>query len=220
MRLRNDKNAKDYLAKQTKYIVLDPSLLKTDLKACFTNPNNPLYVEIGMGKGDFIINNAIKNPNINYLGIEKFQTVIVKAHKKALKHNLDNLMMLAYDANLIDQLLNQASVSKIFLNFSDPWPKNRHTNRRLTHPSFLAKFKYVLKEDGVIEFKTDNEGLFAYTINEVLLNDLESYEILFLTYNLYQLKNNEQLINNIATEYEKKFVALNTRIKKVIFRYL
>lgn len=220
MRLRNDKNAKNYLAQQTKYIIQDPTLLKTDLKAYFANPNQPLYIEIGMGKGDFVIENALQNPNINYLGIEKFQTVIVKAHKKALKHNIGNLMMLALDANLINELLNESSVDKIFLNFSDPWPKKRHSYRRLTHPSFLAKFKKVLAPNGTIEFKTDNEGLFSYTINEVLLNDLDSYEILFLTYNLYSLTNNEQLIDNIPTEYEKKFVALNTRIKKVIFRYL
>ncbi|RCT49930.1 tRNA (guanosine(46)-N7)-methyltransferase TrmB [Ureaplasma urealyticum] len=220
MRLRNNANAPLYLKSQEQYIVNDQQLLKNDLAKVFKNPHLPLHIEIGMGKGDFIVENALRNPQINYLGIEKFPTVIVKAHKKALKHKLDNLAMICFDANAILDLLNSKSIDKIYLNFSDPWPKKRHAKKRLTNPYFLEKFAVILKQNGLIEFKTDNESLFHYTIYDVLLNDLTKYEILFLTYNLYALVNNVELLKNIPTEYEKKFVMQGQRIKKVSFRFL
>ncbi|ASD29950.1 tRNA (guanosine(46)-N7)-methyltransferase TrmB [Ureaplasma parvum] len=220
MRLRNNANAPLYLKSQHEYIINDPHLLKDNLGKIFKNPELPIYIEIGMGKGDFIIENALRNQQINYLGIEKFPTVIVKAHKKALKHKLDNLAMICFDANKILELLNSESVDKIYLNFSDPWPKKRHAKKRLTHPCFLEKFAVILKQNALVEFKTDNENLFMYTIYDVLLKDLTKYEILFLTYNLYTLVNNVELLKNIPTEYEKKFVMQGERIKKVNFRFL
>lgn len=220
MRLRNDRNAPDYLKSQTKYIINDHSLIKKDLSKLFDNNNELIYIEIGMGKGDFIVNQAIKNPHINFIGLEKFETVIVKAHKKAMKHDLNNLKMIAYDANQINELFNDYSIDKIFLNFSDPWPKKRHERKRLTNPEFLEKFKKILKPNSLIEFKTDNEKLFNYTITDVLVPNIDKYEILFLTYNLYELKDEPQYLNNIQTEYEKKFSSLGERIKKVIFRFI
>ncbi|MCV3728289.1 tRNA (guanosine(46)-N7)-methyltransferase TrmB [Ureaplasma miroungigenitalium] len=219
MRLRNNKNAPDYLAQQTKYIIQDKTALKKECLRLFKNPHQLLYLEIGMGKGDFIINQALRSPHINFIGLEKFDTVIVKAHKKALQFNLHNLAMISADATDLAELFKDLTVDRLFLNFSDPWPKKRHAKKRLVHTNFLNIFAQVLKTDGVIEFKTDNDGLFDYLVNEVIAEHPDQFEVLYLTYDLYENDNDPEYIKNIPTEYEQKFIAQNIKIKKIIFKY-
>ncbi|WP_031489172.1 tRNA (guanosine(46)-N7)-methyltransferase TrmB [Ureaplasma canigenitalium] len=218
MRLRNNKNAKPVLEKADRYVINDLSLLH-NLNCLFNNQNKVLEIEIGMGKGDFIIQKATINPNINYIGIEKFPTVMLIAYKKLLKQNLNNILLLSLDAEQLPLYFSPSSIDKIYLNFSDPWPKKRHTKKRLTNPRFLEVYHSLLKENGLIEFKTDNDSLFEYTINDVLTEDKETYHIHYLTYDLYKDINNPNLINNVQTEYEKKFVAQNVAIKKVVFSF-
>ncbi|MCV3743349.1 tRNA (guanosine(46)-N7)-methyltransferase TrmB [Ureaplasma sp. ES3154-GEN] len=219
MRLRNNKNAPNYLTEQERYVILDHTNFAKEIKRIFKNPNQPLYLEIGMGKGNFIINQALKSSDINFIGLEKFPTVIVKAHKKALKHSLNNLAMISYDAANLIQLCQDIKFDKIFLNFSDPWPKKRHAKKRLVHPSFLKIFTQVLKPDGVIEFKTDNDGLFSYLVNEVIPESANQFKIHYLNWDLYQNPSDPELIKNIPTEYETKFLAQDVKIKKIIFQY-
>ena len=219
MRLRNDKNAKQKLSESNIVYFFDENLEKIDLNTIFNN-NNPIYIEIGMGKGDFIINNAINNPNINYIGIEKYDTVLVKAINKAKKYNIKNLRIFSMDAELLNKIFPSHSVAKIYLNFSDPWPKKRHAKRRLTHPNFLKIYYELLMKNSQIEFKTDNDGLFKWTIDEILTNKPNNYKIIYKTTNLYNDLENNYNINNVASEYEKKFHSLGKNINKVIFEIL
>ena len=153
MRLRNDKRAKEIIEKSN-YIVINPEKNKGNWKKVFNN-NNPIYIEIGMGKGDFIIGNAIKNPNINYIGIEMYDTVISKALKKLEDIEISNLKLIRMDARLICDVFSK-EIDLIFLNFSDPWPKNRCAKRRLTHERFLERYDSIFKDKKVIHMKTDN----------------------------------------------------------------
>lgn len=219
MRLRNDKNAKQKLSEcEIVYFYNDMSE-KIDLTSIFNN-DNPIHIEIGMGKGDFIINNAINNPNINYIGIEKYDTVLVKAINKAKKHKIKNLRIFSTDAQLLNKIIPSHSIDKIYLNFSDPWPKKRHAKRRLTHPNFLNIYYEILNKNSQIEFKTDNDNLFKWTIDEILLPNPDNYKIIYQTTNLYNELKNSYNINNVASEYEKKFNSLGKNINKVIFEII
>lgn len=218
MRLRYNKNATNNLLNDEKYFLDTSSLSNFDPNTCFIN-KNPIYLEIGMGKGNFIIANAEKYPHINFLGLEKFDTVLWKAVKKAQEKELNNLRLISYDAIKISELFQANSIAKIYLNFSDPWPKARHDKRRLTHPNFLNQYKEILIEDGIIEFKTDNDDLFNWTINEVLEANQENYEIIYKTNDLYNNLNNHYNKDNIPTEYETKFHNLGKNINKVIFKF-
>lgn len=219
MRLRNDKNAKQKLSQHDFVYFYDQNSNEIDLKSLFHN-ENPIFIEIGMGKGDFIINNALNNPNINYIGIEKYDTVLVKAVNKAKKHNLTNLKIFSMDASNLLDVFPKHSIDKIYLNFSDPWPKKRHAKRRLTHHSFLQSYYSILAQHGDIEFKTDNDGLFAWTIDEILSPYPKNYVIVYKTTNLYNDLKNSYNINNIASEYEKKFHNAGKNINKVIFKII
>lgn len=209
-RLRFNPNA-DKIIKSNKYVI------DTFTNDIFFN-NNPIYIEIGMGKGDFIINNAINNPKINYIGIEKFSTVLAIATKKLTELNLYNLKLMCKDANELNQVFTPNSINKIFLNFSDPWPKARHEKRRLTSINFLNIYKNILKEDGIIEFKTDNLKLYEWSL-ETLLN-IKDVKIIYFCSDIYKELDNEYNINNIQTEYEKKFISKNVSIKKIIFKFI
>lgn len=188
MRLRNIKNA-DEIVNNSKYIIKEIN------ENIFDN-NNPIYLEIGMGKGNFIINNALKNPNINYIGIEKYKSVLVKAVKKLEDKEINNLKIICMDAKDINIL--DKKIELIYLNFSDPWPKKRHELRRLTSPIYLEKYETIFKNTKHIIMKTDNRKLFEYSIKSFTNY---GYKIEDICLDIYK----EDIQNNIPTEYEMKF---------------
>ena len=204
MRQRNVRNKKEII-ENSKYFINCPSEYKNNWNKVFKN-NNPIYIEIGCGKGKFIIENAINNPNINFIGIEKYDSILALALKK-IPDNLNNLFMIRLDAINLGDVFN-FEVSKIYLNFSDPWPKKRHEKRRLTSPEFLKKYDLIFKNNNDIEMKTDNKELFCYSIKS--FNNY-GYYIDFITFDLHK----EENVINITTEYEEKFTKLNNSIYKI-----
>ena len=205
MRLKHVKGANEIIEKG-KYYVEDATNYMGKWKEVFQN-DNPIYIEIGMGKGDFIIENALRYPNINFIGIEKFDSVLVRAIQKSNELEIDNLKLVRLDANYIDTIFSK-EISLIYLNFSDPWPKERHAKRRLTSPIFLEKYDKIFKSNAEIIMKTDNNPLFEYS-KESLENF--GYQINSITRDLYQ----EDVSQNIKTEYEKKFVKLGVKINRL-----
>ncbi|MBQ8681808.1 MAG: tRNA (guanosine(46)-N7)-methyltransferase TrmB [Bacilli bacterium] len=205
MRLKHVKGAEEIIKKGTYYIE-NPKEYKGSWNKVFNN-NNPIYIEIGMGKGDFIIENALKYPEINFIGIEKFDSVIVRAIQKSNELELYNLKLIRMDAMEIEEVFNK-EIDRIYLNFSDPWPKERHAKRRLTSPIFLAKYDLIFKSSANIIMKTDNNPLFEYSL-ETLKE--AGYELLEVTRDLYS----EDIADNIATEYEKKFVSRGININRL-----
>ena len=190
MRIRNVKN-KEEILDNCSFLLNNPKEYKGKFKELFNN-DNPIYLEIGMGKGQFIYQNAKKYKDINFIGIERFDSIMAKAILKMEK--LDNLILIKYDANLIDDLFGH-EIDKIYLNFSDPWPKNRHENRRLTSKLFLEKYKNIFKDKERIEVRTDNRDFFLYSVES--LGDMG--------YLLNDVSFNYQSPDLIMTEYESKF---------------
>ena len=190
MRIRNVKN-KEEILDNCSFLLSNPKEYKGKFKELFNN-DNPIYVEIGMGKGQFIYQNAKKYKDINFIGIERFDSIMAKAILKMEK--LDNLILIKYDANLISDLFDH-EIDKIYLNFSDPWPKNRHENRRLTSKLFLEKYKNIFKDKERIEVRTDNRDFFLYSVES--LGDMG--------YLLNDVSFNYQSPDLIMTEYESKF---------------
>lgn len=190
MRIRNVKN-KEEILDNCSFLLSNPKEYKGKFKELFNN-DNPIYVEIGMGKGRFIYQNAKKYKDINFIGIERFDSIMAKAILKMEK--LDNLILIKYDANLISDLFDH-EIDKIYLNFSDPWPKNRHENRRLTSKLFLEKYKNIFKDKERIEVRTDNRDFFLYSVES--LGDMG--------YLLNDVSFNYQAPDLIMTEYESKF---------------
>ena len=193
MRLRNVKNKKEIMD-NSDYLIKNPRDYKGKWNELFGN-NNPIYIEIGMGKGKFIIDNAINYPNINFIGIEKYDSVIAKGLKK-VPENLNNLAMIREDALNINDLFDH-EIDKIYLNFSDPWPKNRHHLRRLSSSMFLTKYEDVFKNNKIIEMRTDNIDLFKYSL--VSFSE-GGYTLKKISFDLH--KDDMPLI---TTEYEDKF---------------
>lgn len=202
MRVRNVKNKEEIISNSI-YTIENPTNYKGSWNTVFSN-NNPIYLEIGMGKGKFILENARNNPNINYIGIEKNGSVLSYAIRKIEEYKLSNLKLICFDANRIDELFDK-DIDLLYLNFSDPWPKNRHEKRRLTSNSFLEKYDKIFKTDRVIEMKTDNQGLFEYSIISFVNNGYKIEDISL------DLTNKEDFIN-IKTEYEEKYILKNNRI--------
>ena len=167
MRLKNIKGAKEFVTKND-YIIKNPTNYKGKYKSIFKNKNK-IELEIGVGKGDFIIEKALSNPNINYIGVEKYASVLIFAIKKAEKNKLTNIKFILLDAIHIDEIFYK-EISKLYLNFSDPWPKKRHEKRRLTSDVFLNKYKSIFKNIKIIEQKTDNDELFEYSIKSYKRN--------------------------------------------------
>lgn len=190
MRIRNVKN-KEEILDNCSFLLNNPKEYKGKFKELFNN-DNPIYLEIGMGKGQFIYQNAKKYKDINFIGIERFDSIMAKAILKMEK--LDNLILIKYDANLINDLFDH-EIDKIYLNFSDPWPKNRHENRRLTSKLFLEKYKNIFKDKERIEVRTDNRDFFLYSVES--LGDMG--------YLLNDVSFNYQSPDLIMTEYESKF---------------
>lgn len=205
MRLRNVKGAKEIID-NSPYIIKNPNDYRGNYQKSFEN-NNPIHIEIGMGKGDFIIENAKKYPNINFIGIEKFDSVIVRAVQKLENEEIPNLKLIKIDANEIDDVFDK-EISVIYLNFSDPWPKARHAKRRLSSEIFLNKYDYVFIDKKRIIMKTDNRKLFEYSIKS--FTDY-GYKIEDISLNLYE----DDIKNNIPTEYETRFHNRGCLIYKV-----
>ena len=202
MRQRNVKNKKEII-NNSSYIILNPDFYIGKWQSVFNN-FNPIYIEIGMGKGDFILENAKRYPNINFIGIEKYDSIIALAIKKIEKEQLDNLKLIRMDALDILNVFNH-EIDKIYLNFSDPWPKDRHAKRRLTSESFLKKYNEIFKNNGIIEMKTDNRKLFEYSL--ISFND-NGYLIKEISLDLH----NSNITSNIMSEYERKFSVENNPI--------
>ena len=199
MRLRNLKN-KEEIINNCDFIITDPFKYIGKWKDLFKN-NNPIHIEIGMGMGKFIYDNALNNPDINYIGIERYDNVIARAIKKLDK--LDNLILVRMDAREIDKAFKK-ELDLIYLNFSDPWPKKRSTNKRLTSPIFLNKYDKIFKNTNSIIMKTDNRDLFIYSI-ESLSN--YGYKLSNISFDLHS--RDEEII---TTEYEDKFVSIGKNI--------
>lgn len=193
MRLRNVKNKKEIMDNSL-YLVKDPTLYKGKWKELFGN-NNPIYIEIGMGKGKFIIDNAKNYPNINFIGIEKYDSVIAKGLQK-IPEGLNNLAMVRWDALNINDIFSK-EVDRIYLNFSDPWPKKRHHLRRLSSRVFLEKYEDIFNGKRIIEMRTDNRDLFQYS--------LVSFSEFGYTLENVSLDLHTDDMPEITTEYEDKF---------------
>ncbi len=201
MRLKNIKGAKEYIEKSP-YIIDNPEKYRGKYNTLFDN-NNELHLEIGMGKGNFIIEMAKKYPKINFIGIEMFDSVILRAVQKLENENLPNLKLIRYDATNIEKLFDK-EINTLYLNFSDPWPKNRHEHRRLTSKRFLERYDKIFKGENHIIQKTDNRKLFEFS----LISYVDyGYKINNLSLNLHEDK-----IDNVETEYEKKFSSLGMPI--------
>lgn len=209
MRLRNVKGSREAMV-ESEYVFTEPKELKGKLKEIFGN-DNPIRIEIGMGKGKFITTLAMNNPDINYIGIEKYSSVLVRAVEKQNELMLNNLRFIRMDAEEILDVFEKGEVDRIYLNFSDPWPKDRHAKRRLTSKEFFARYDEILKEDGIVEFKTDNNDLFDFSVEEI---GNTKWEITALTRDLH----NDATLNegNIMTEYEERFSEMGNPINKLI----
>ena len=210
MRLRNVPGADAYLTAHP-LVIKNETRYRGTWKETFQNPENPIHIGIGMGKGQFIIEMARRNPEVNYIGIEKYSSVLVRAVEKLEDFEQDNLRLIRMDAENINEVFGKDEVDRIYLNFSDPWPKDRHAKRRLTSRQFLARYDQMLKKEGRVEFKTDNKALFDFSVEEVK----EAGWILEEC--TYDLHNDTRLNEGIVmTEYEKQFSELGNPICKLI----
>lgn len=193
------------------FTVKDPEKLKGLWKKEVFGNDNELHIEIGMGKGRFLMDLATLNPNINYVGIEKYSSVLLRAIQKQEQLLLPNVKFIRMDAEDITEVFAPAEVDKIYLNFSDPWPKDRHAKRRLPSRQFLGRYDQILRPDGVVEFKTDNKDLFQFALDEV---EPAGWNLDAVTYDLHH----DPVMNegNVMTEYEEKFSSLGNPIYKYI----
>lgn len=214
MRLRNIPGAGEVI-ENSDYAIKNPKDYQGKWNTIF-NDDSPLYIEIGMGKGRFIIDNAIAHPEINYIGIERYSSVLLRALQKMdeMENRPENIRFICMDAKEITEVFAEGEVDKIYLNFSDPWPKDRHAKRRLPSRQFLSLYDKVLKKDGDLEFKTDNRGLFDFAVEEL---EPAGWKAKAVTYDLH---NDEELCKgNIMTEYEEKFSSIGNPIcKYIIYR--
>lgn len=209
MRLRKKKNTPGRLEAYQNFFVDFSGEEMVDFSAIFGN-KNPVHIEIGAGKGDFITTLAKKNPDINYLAFEKCADVIAIAATKA--EGISNLRFANIDAELIDRVFPKESIARIYLNFSDPWPKGRHRKKRLTHKNFLQKYQTILIPDGEIHFKTDNQRLFRFSLLETKEYGMEWQ---LLTFDLHK----EYPEGNIMTEYETRFSSMGYPIQKLVAKF-
>lgn len=202
MRLKNIKNAAN-IVNESSYVISNVEEYKSDITKVFDNANDQLMIEIGMGKGDFIINTAINNPSINYIGIEKYPSVLVSVVKKLNDININNLKIICMDAKNIEDVF-KGNVDALFLNFSDPWPKNKHSKRRLTSEVFLKYYDNIFKNEAHIFQKTDNIDLFHFSLESFVKY---GYIISDLSFNYHKSHK-----NTVKTEYEEKFSSLGFNI--------
>ena len=209
MRLRNVTGSREAIAK-SRFVIQEPQKRKNSWRELFGN-SNPLQIEIGMGKGRFIMDMARLHPEINYIGIEKYSSVLIRGIQKMEKEELPNLYFIRMDAEEITDVFGQGEVNKIYLNFSDPWPKDRHAKRRLPSREFLRRYDEILIPDGVIEFKTDNHDLFQFALEEL---EPAGWKIVQMTEDLHH--NAQMMKGNVMTEYEERFSSKGNPIYKYI----
>lgn len=188
MRMRKKKWVSPFLENENEYTITDLNNFKTD---------KPVYIEIGMGMGDFICESAMQNPDIYYIGLERVDVCVARAVKKATDNKLDNFKVMLADANNIEELIPSKSIDVIYLHFSDPWPKKRQNKRRLTYMTFLSKYEKILKDDGCLIFKTDNEGFYD--------DSLEYFKQ--SNFKLVEQSRNYKKEGEPMTAYQAKFVA-------------
>ncbi|MEK1367139.1 tRNA (guanosine(46)-N7)-methyltransferase TrmB [Limosilactobacillus fermentum] len=208
MRVKHKKWAVPLMEAHPEMMTMDPASFKGRWQERFAKPQ-PLQVEVGMGKGQFIIGMAKAHPEINFIGLEIESTVAAIALKNALPEQLPNLTLVRGDGAGLDTYFEDGSIDRLYLNFSDPWPKTRHEKRRLTYKTFLANYQQVVKPGGGLEFKTDNQGLFEYS-----LTSLNNFGMIFdgVWLNLHESPENE---GNVETEYEQRFANLGQPIYKL-----
>lgn len=211
MRLRNIPGANEAIA-DSPHCIQEPMAEKGRWHLIFGN-ENPIHIEIGMGKGQFIMKLAKEHPDINYIGIERYSSVLLRALQKMEIEPLPNIRFLCMDASIITEVFDKEEVAKIYLNFSDPWPKERHAKRRLTSRQFFERYDKILAGNGVVEFKTDNDDLFAFSMEEVAE---AGWTLDAHTFDLHH----DPVLNegNVMTEYEEKFSSLGHPIHKLIAR--
>ncbi|MCQ2521303.1 MAG: tRNA (guanosine(46)-N7)-methyltransferase TrmB [Lachnospiraceae bacterium] len=209
MRLRNVSGSREKIA-ESRFVIQEPGLCKGKWAEEFGN-TNPIHVEIGMGKGRFLMDMARLHPEINYIGIEKYSSVLIRGIQKMEEEPLENVRLLRMNAEETPDIFAPEEVDRIYLNFSDPWPKDRHAQRRLPSRTFLGRYDQFLKKDGVIEFKTDNEGLFVFALEEI---PETKWKIQAMTRDLHH----DAVMNegNVMTEYEERFSSMGNPIYKYI----
>ena len=208
MRLRNVPGARETII-ENKFSIQQPEQMKGKWAEVFQN-DHPIHIEVGMGKGQFIIEMARRNPEVNYIGIEKYSSVLVRAVEKLEDFEQDNLRLIRMDAENIEEVFDKDEVDRIYLNFSDPWPKDRHAKRRLTSTRFLERYDNILTPEGRVMFKTDNKDLFDFSLEQV---EEAGWILENHTYDLHHCEYNE---GNVMTEYEEKFSAKGNPICRLV----
>ena len=209
MRLRNITGCREMIG-ESEFVVHEPETMKGKWREAFGN-DHPVYVEIGMGKGRFLMDMARLYPKINFIGIEKYSSVLLRAVQKLEEEELPNVRLIRMDAEDLENVFAQGELDRIYLNFSDPWPKSRHAKRRLTSTEFLSRYEKVLPPQGLVEFKTDNTPLFDFSLEQV---KEAGWTLQAFTYDLHH--NKELNKENIMTEYEEKFSSKGNPINKLI----
>ena len=208
MRLRNVPGARETII-ENQFSIQEPEQKKGKWAEVFGN-DHPIHIEVGMGKGQFIIEMARRNPEVNYIGIEKYSSVLVRAVEKLEDFEQDNLRLIRMDAENIEEVFDKDEVDRIYLNFSDPWPKDRHVKRRLTSTRFLERYNNILTPEGRVMFKTDNKDLFDFSLEQV---EEAGWILENHTYDLHHSEYNE---GNVMTEYEEKFSAKGNPICRLV----
>ena len=209
MRLRNITGSREVIA-ENEFVIHDPEKRRGQWKSVFGN-DRPIRLEIGMGKGRFLMTLAAQHPEINYLGIEKYSSVLLRALQKMEEDPLPNLRFIRMDAEYITDVFAEEEIDRIYLNFSDPWPKDRHVKRRLPSRQFLERYDQILQKDGIIEFKTDNRGLFDFAVEEIAET---KWKIDAVTYDLHH--DEKMMEGNVMTEYEERFSSQGNPICKYV----
>lgn len=209
MRLRNVSGAREEIAK-SRFVIQNPKEWKGHWQELFGN-THPIQIEIGMGKGRFIIDMARLHPETNFVGIEKYSSVLIRGIQKMEEAQLPNLYFIRMDAEEITEVFGKEEIAQIFLNFSDPWPKDRHAKRRLPSREFLNRYGQILAEEGKIEFKTDNQALFAFALEEL---EPAGWHLDQVTYDLHH--DESMMAGNVMTEYEERFSSMGNPIYKYI----
>ncbi len=212
MRLRNIAGAREIIENSV-FVMQDPSACRGRWREIFGN-ENPLAAEIGMGKGKFLMEMARRHPQVNYIGIERYSSVLLRAVQKMEEEPLANVRFLCMEAEEIETVFRTGELDRIYLNFSDPWPKDRHAKRRLPSAAFLSRYDRVLKAGGRIEFKTDNRALFDFALQQL---ETAGWKLEACTYDLH--RDEKMREGNVMTEYEEKFVKKGNPIcKYIIYR--
>ena len=209
MRLRNVAGSREVIS-ESRFVVQNPKEHKNHWHELFGN-SNPVHIEIGMGKGRFIMDMARLHPEINYVGIDKYSSVLIRGIQKMEAEELPNLYFIRMDAEEITEVFGQEEVAKIYLNFSDPWPKDRHAKRRLPSREFLNRYNEILSKEGNLEFKTDNKELFTFALEQL---EQAGWNLDQVTYDLH---NDEVMMEgNVMTEYEERFSSMGNPIYKYV----